>query len=246
MKKFFLTAIVTLSLCGVHHAALADDLPGGTANWSGPYIAGSVGYGIATTDFSHTYQDTSISYDATSTSDFSSDGVTGTAAVGYDFQLQSGIVAGLFADYTFGELEGSGIRAYPDDPPLERFNLKYDDTWAIGARVGLLRAWSTLWYATAGYTETDVKLSDARGKLDDTLSGYFLGLGVEQNLRDNLFLKLEYRYANYGDETIYEESSTACGATCYERYDVDTDIHSIRLGVAYKFGAREEPAPPLK
>lgn len=254
MKRIF-PAVFGCLLAFGSHSAMADGYAGGSApaagawqdtRWGGLYIAGSIGYGIAKSDFGHTFRDGGA-YDVTSSSDITSDGLTGTVALGYDVQLQSGLVAGIFADYTFGELDGSGIRSYPTAPTIERFSLEYDNTWAVGARLGIARTSGTLWYLTAGYTQTDLTLSDARGKLDEELKGYFIGGGVEHNIRDNLFLKLEYRYSDYGDETIYEDVGVSCGGTgCYERYDVESEIHAVRLGIAYKFGDRREAPAPLK
>ncbi|WP_083567756.1 outer membrane beta-barrel protein [Hyphomicrobium sp. CS1GBMeth3] len=245
MKKAFLAASAMAALVGGTTVASADHRPPGAASdWSGPYIAASVGYGLAEVDHSLTLESDDF-FDVVSSSP-SADGVTGTVAIGYDRQLTPDFLLGVFADYTFGELDGSGRRVYPDDSTF-RFSLEYDNVWAVGARLGYIRSEHTLLYLTAGYTEADLEYSDEFGSGDYDLKGYFLGAGLEHNIRDNLYLKLEYRFSDFGDETIFEETTSSCAADCTEREEADTHIHAIRLGVAYKFGGPREPAPaPLK
>lgn len=241
MKPTLIAALAALSLSALSAPAHADHLGYGGAvdHWTGFYAGASIGYGFADTDFTHTFDNGAVT--AVTQSGISGDGVTGTLAIGYDVNFSSNIVAGVFADYTFGELDGSGVYALNVVAP---YNIEYDDTWAIGGRVGLARPGGTLWYLTAGYTETDFTLSDPFGTLKRDLSGYFLGGGVEQSLNHHgLFLKLEYRYSDYGSERVFDQAAGCCS----ESYDIDTDIHAVRLGISYKFGHREPaPAMPLK
>ena len=163
------------------------------ARWGGLYIGASVGVGMADTDFSEVR--TGPPTPGASSYDLSGTGITGTVAVGYDRQLHGNMVAGVFVDYTFGELDAS----FTLPAPVQQVSLVYDDTWAVGARLGFARSCCTLWYATAGYTRTSVNFGDGFRKED--LDGYFLGLGVEQQIRDRLTLKLEYRFSDYGETT---------------------------------------------
>jgi outer membrane immunogenic protein len=99
-------------------------------------------------------------------------GVQGGVAVGYDFRLNPQWVLGLFGDYAFGETDGLGEAD---------FKLAIDKQWAIGGRLGLLATSSTLFYASAGYTRANFEASDGGETLiDETLDGFFVGLGVEQ------------------------------------------------------------------
>lgn len=242
MRHILFAAATAIAIGGTSSAARADGFlstPVAEAccqtEWSGLYVAGSIGYGDARSGFTHH----DFVGGQTSSSDLSSDGVTGTIAVGYDRQFQSNIVAGVFADYTFGELDSSGILAYTAPPGIEPFSLEYDNVWAVGARLGFARSCCTLWYVSAGYTEADLTFTGVGGTIDKTLSGYFLGAGVEQNIRDFMFLKLEYRFSDYGKDTLFNDP-------CCEGFETETEIHSIRLGIAYKFGRREAEPTPLK
>jgi outer membrane immunogenic protein len=147
--------------------------------------------------------------------------------LGYDRQIRDGFVIGVFGDYAFGELDGD---IDFDD------NATIDNQWAVGGRIGFVRSCCTMWYVNAGYTQADLEADDAGGDLDETLEGYFVGGGVEQQIRDNLFLKLEYRFSDYDDVRFDSDE------------DLDTDVHSIRLGVNWKFDVvhRDHAPAPLK
>jgi outer membrane immunogenic protein len=202
------------------------------ANWDGIYGAVSVGYGIGSGSLRHDWPGGPDTYD------LGPDSVTGTVAVGFDRTFGGRWVWGLFADYTFGELDAAvSLRTPQPDNPL---HLTYKDSWAVGGRLGFTSACCTLWYMTAGYTGATVEFE----QLSDDIHGYFLGVGVEQQLHDGFSLKLEYRFSDYGETTLFN-SATPC---CAERLDVDSQIHAIRLGLAYKFGAHRQPEryEPLK
>lgn len=249
--RLFSLAAIGLLLFGTAGAARADGLyhsakdappapsPCCTASWGGFYVSGSVGYGIASSEISH---DIAVDDDDFSQNDdIASDGATGTIAVGYDRELSS-VVIGVFADYTFGDLEGSGTLTGPDDYTLS-YDLDLKESWAVGARLGLTRSCCTMWYVTAGYTATEIEFA---GDLSEDLDGYFVGLGVEQQIRAGWSMKLEYRYSDYEDVTLFDETTTACGTSCSQRIDAETDVHAVRFGIAYKFGSRHHAEAPLK
>jgi outer membrane immunogenic protein len=174
----------------------------GSSYWSGLYVGGAVGYGLGTSQ---------LTGPAAGDFDISLRGVQGIVTLGYDFQISRSWVLGLFADYAIGELDGS----------VGDVTSRIESQWAIGGRLGYLQS-STLWYATAGYTEAEwhVQISTKSG--NETLNGYFVGLGVEQALSQNLSLKLEYRFSNY---------DAVPGSLSF-----DNDVSSIRLGVNWKLG----------
>jgi outer membrane immunogenic protein len=230
---------------GYHSGSLKDDAPVAESccsnGWGGLYIAGSVGWGFANVDYSHKVDGTTIgSFD----DDF--DGVTGTIAVGYDKVVSDGLLVGVFTDYTFGELDGTNSYTLPNSA-VNTINLSYDNAWAVGARVGLIRD-SILWYATAGYTHAELD-TDVDELGDEDLDGYFLGAGFEKMLRDCWSLKVEYRFSDYGKTTLFDDVATGGGCTaCRNKIDVDNEVHSIRVGLSYKFNAPRETAEytPLK
>lgn len=216
------------------------------ANWNGLYIGAAVGYGIASTELDVGLADRGESISLFNLDGVSSDGFQGTVTLGYDRQVHPNIVLGIFADYSFGDLETdvSILEGY-----LAGFSAEITDTWAIGARVGFVRSCCTMWYVSAGYAHSDVdwNLSFLTGPAvsgGESMDGWFIGGGVEHQLRDNLFLKLDYRYTDYDEvDWIPAEYRPLYLKT-------ETDVHSVRLGVNWKVdlfgGHHARVSEPLK
>jgi outer membrane immunogenic protein len=224
------------------------------ANWSGLYLGAAVGYGMASTelDVNHQYWDYDNGVWESPTHLFnldglSSQGATGTLTVGYDRQVHPGLVIGVFGDYTFGDLD-TDVTLNIFDAFTARLGAHLGDTWSVGARIGLVRSCCTMWYALAGYTQSELGwdlhvdgYKVASGSED--LKGYFIGGGVEQQLGRGLSLKLEYRFTSFDGVRIgsyyFDEGMQRINL------DTETDVHSVRLGVSWKFGLdhRAEAAP---
>ncbi|MCL4767072.1 MAG: outer membrane beta-barrel protein [Hyphomicrobiaceae bacterium] len=217
------------------------------ANWNGLYIGAAAGYGIASTELDlkavEDYEGMET-FNIFNLDGISSKGFQGVISLGYDRQVHPGFVIGVFGDYSFGDLE-------TDASLLEfaRLDAEITDSWAVGARLGLVRSCCTMWFVTAGYAQADLdwRVSSEWESISGgtSLAGWFVGGGVEQQMRDNLFLKLEYRYTDYDSERLFSIGDE------YERLDLDsqTEVHSVRLGVNWKvdlFHGRQAPPPPLK
>jgi len=192
-------------------------------HWDGIYIGAAVGYGFSSTDLRHDWSDPGPLRE---THDVDPDGLTGTLTVGFDRHLSGPIVWGLFADYTFGSMKDTVTLATPGNVGLR---LRLEDSWAVGGRLGMVHH-GALWYVAAGYTAMDASFE----QFDETLHGYFLGAGLEKDIHPNFRLKFEYRFSDYGSETFF--SNAGC---CAERVDIESDVHSFRLGLSYVFGRHE-------
>ncbi len=215
MKRMVAGFALALALSG--SAAVADgmDKKMGAAccapTWSGFYIGAGVGGGA-------------VVYDIGGVADFGGEGFFGTVTIGYDHQINSRWVAGIFADYDFSNIKTSGS--------LFGVSGEIQNAWAVGARLGMLTSPTTLWYGTAGYTEMEVDLNVPISV--PTFTGYFLGGGAESQLGGGWSLKGEYRFSQFDSETI-------------AGVDVEPTMHSFRAVLSYKFGdRREEVRAPLK
>jgi outer membrane immunogenic protein len=103
-------------------------------------------------------------------------------------------------------------------------------SWSAMARLGFLASPSTLLYAVGGYTGEGVNVNatalgggGANFSSYNVLSGWTVGPGVEARIAGGWSSKLEYRYSEYGTQTILP------GIT------VQPSTQTIRLGIAYKF-----------
>jgi outer membrane immunogenic protein len=178
------------------------------STWTGFYIGAGAGGGA-------------IVYDVDGFGDFGGEGFFGTVTLGYDRQIGARTVAGIFADYDFSNTSTARLGVTGEVQSI----------WSVGARLGLLTSPTTLWYATAGYTQMDLDLDIAISV--PTFGGYFLGGGVESQLGGGWSLRGEYRFSEFDSEEI--------GGV-----DVDPSMHSVRAVLSYKFGRREESSYPLK
>lgn len=231
---------------GIPTAANVMDAPIGANEWRGFYVSGALGYGWSDSS-QHLILDSGSdgSIDVDEKKSFEADGFLGSLGLGYDIMLRDNLLIGAFADYSFGDLEDKySIAGVP-------VTAKYEDIWAIGGRVGVIVHKDMLLYGTAGYTSTEFSVRNPGGKGSEDLDGFFVGVGLERLLHNNLYLRAEYRYSNYDDvksREVVENDAGKCGTPddCTVWNDFENEIHSIRVGLAYKFGRRDEAPAPLK
>jgi outer membrane immunogenic protein len=229
MKRLILGVVAALILTAGQ--ATADGLPSKghvkaaepASNWNGFYLGLGIGGGALVAD-----KPISIyGYEFAST-EYGGEGAFGTVTIGYDRVIRPGWVAGVFVDYDFG----SGISSESTLIPFGPFSIDHNYSWALGARLGFLANSGTLIYGTVGYTQAEFEPSFhyAPGFFKSpTFDGYFVGAGVETFLRPNWTLKLEYRYADYGSETVFGDPNYFGG-------ELDPSTHTARLVLSYKFG----------
>jgi outer membrane immunogenic protein len=166
-------------------------------------------------------------------------GYLGTINIGYDRLVAPGLLIGILADYDFADAEFTHSNNLVE-------TIKLGDSWSVGGRVGLVRSCCTLWYLSGGYVSaefkyqfTDVQTFSHKARVD----GWFVGIGVEQQIGRGLALKLEYRYSEFQDDSF---SFVDVGGT---RHDMrlEPELHTVRLGVTYRFDfGRDRYVAPLK
>lgn len=168
-------------------------------------------------------------------------GLIAGAYAGYNRQFGN-LVIGAEADLNFSAIER-------DNAPQEHESGTSSDVhygaadvkWngAIRARLGY-GVDRFLPYIAAGvaFAKYDVAVMHRAGMEDfmdyphvqrsATLTGWTLGGGIEYAATDNLMVRAEYRYTDYGNEKWDDENWG-------EGLSVDLKTHDLRLGVAYKF-----------
>jgi len=247
--------------------------PAPLVNWDGFYIGAAVGYGIASTELNAReelldYPDfVDVQYFGSANIDgISSKGFLGTLTIGYDRQVHPGLLLGIFGDYAFGDLDTSASMTLGGEGLVEGVRLKADisDSWAIGARLGYVHTPSTMLYVAAGYAHADLDwkitgfapflgegVGGVIGSGSKSLHGWFIGGGIEHQLRDNLFIKLDYRYTSYDKERLasYEEREGGQWDLYRAYLDSETEVHTVRLGLNWKvdlFHRHQIYSEPLK
>lgn len=232
------------------------------ANWNGVYIGVALGWGSMVAGQDDDWGPGPGITPFHNEHEFGSDGILGVLRIGLDRKIMHGIVIGAFADYEFHDL-GFGGRSTNGRRTKEyivagnRFSRDVDANsgWAVGARLGLARDCCTMWYSTIGYTQTEIEFDFKRNDVDilgtkksTTFGGLFVGGGVEQQLGRGWALALEYRYAMYEDKLIFSGFHDGSGGIlAYHDEKLFPNIHSVRLGLSYKFDVHGHRAvEPLK
>ena len=65
-------------------------------------------------------------------------------------------------------------------------------------------------------------------KESKTLTGWNIGAGIEYAATDNILVRAEYRYSDFGSKNFNQAWDEASSK-------IDLNTHDIRLGIAYKF-----------
>ena len=182
--------------------------------------------------------------------------------IGYNHQAGS-LVFGVEADIQAANLHDQINNVRFSNPngtfPIDgtaRYDLDYFGT--VRGRIGVAFH-HMLVYATGGwaYGRIDYNvhafevggglLFESRLRSNNIESGYVVGGGVEYALGSHFSLKLEYQYINLGHLNVSAPVIRIVAPGIGTQTDIahlgaiDSDFHTIRLGLNYKFG--REPAP---
>ncbi|MDT6940718.1 porin family protein [Brucella pseudogrignonensis] len=201
-------------------------------SWTGGYLGGQVGWGWAKSTFD---------LNGYNIGHMKPDGFLGGLYAGYNFDLGNNVVLGLDGDVTFNNQKDNISETFTDgvDSLTLGAESKLRTSGAVRARVGYaFDRW--LPYVAAGVAIGSVKNTvSASGNIDGqafdvseskskTHVGWTAGAGVDYAATDNVILRLEYRYSDYGKKnySVVDDVLTA-------RNKFKTN--EVRLGVAYKF-----------
>lgn len=220
MKKF-LSVILAGSAMAVAAPAMAQD---SDAAFTGLRVEGLIGYDSVRPG-------STVNIDNADDVNQSIEGVGYGVGVGFDFAT-SGVVLGVE-----GEWMESGASTEYDTDDFTGFgvaNAEMGRDLYVGARAGVLVTPSVLAYVKGGYTNAkiDILATDNTTDLGTNLKldGWRAGAGLEVAVSQNIFVKAEYRYSNYGTGTVQLPS----GGTS-DSFDVDLDRHQGVVGVGFRF-----------
>lgn len=270
MRKIAMIAAVA-ALASAPQAASAADLGGGSmkdvpppvmiTNWTGFYGSIGVGFGAVVNDYQ--FNDEWVPagvpiagfYDQWNTG---GDGILGTIQLGYDYQFPaSRWLIGAFVDYdweNFSSTHDETFTFFGVPAPVEHDSATLENQWSIGGRLGVLTSPETMLYALFAYSQGQEKVSRgywvspltaiAYAGFDGTatLDGWSVGTGLETHLKDNWFLKLEYRFSALSSDTAYDVNPFLVE---HVWGSVDADVHTARLSLTYKL-SRQGLVEPLK
>lgn len=202
-----------IALCAVSPAYAADlvepaPVPAEqvvtTFDWTGGYVGIHKGGSWLNGRFSADGEDASENFN----------GFTIGKFAGYNFSFDN-IVVGVEGDITYNW----------NDNRYHAFGTHGDVGTNLGGSLRGRLGYAvdrTLVYATGGWAVTRGFIDTPTGDEDRNFNGWTLGAGVDWAVTDNIFVRGEYRYTDYGDQKI-------------SGIKVDLDHHQALFGVAYKF-----------
>jgi outer membrane immunogenic protein len=151
-------------------------------------------------------------------------------------------VAGIEADISYTDVGARGVFEGVGQTTTYRTDMDYFGT--LRGRLGLAFD-RVLVYGTGGlaYAGLDNRVSSATtllggtnyaGRSDDSEIGYTVGAGIEYALTNNLTIKGEYLYYDFGRRTVRAAGDTGVAADFIDVRFRD-DGHIGRVGVNFKF-----------
>jgi outer membrane immunogenic protein len=226
LTKLLLGATCAACMAGAANAAdaVVEEAviiePGFT--WTGLYIGANVGYSWGDHTLSQ-FEDGGGP--ANFIQDYDSDGFIGGVFAGYNWQY-SQFVYGIEGDVEYTDIDGGfddGSASATVDVGLQG---------SLRARVGVAFD-RFMVYGTGGVAFADIDYDLIAGTtetLGETAVGWTIGGGAEAAVTDQIFVRAEYRYTDFGtenfDSVIFSPDNN---------FDQDTAFHTVRLGVGYKF-----------
>lgn len=201
MKKFAGAAIAASLLIGGAGAAQAADLiiheaaapvydDVSSADWSGPYLGASIGYGMGTVEYTGDAPDGEFDVD------------------GWQAGLQAGVlgqsgsfVYGVEGTINWTDLSGS------DTPVSGSANWSGSLVGKAGVAVD-----SLLFYGVAGVAFLNGTAEYSTYEPTNTHTGWTAGVGIAAKVTDDMSVFAQYDYADYGAKT-YEFGSDAVDAS---------------------------------
>ena len=194
-------------------------------NWTGAYVGGNVGYGVARNAGVQTFV---LPNDQLT---IAPDGVVGGAQAGYNWQVSS-VVLGLEGDFQWSGQKDTICRLCQPTLGTLTQNFTQELSWLATARGRLgYAAGPALFYVTGGAAFGEIKTTinqqspplNQTSQFNGTKTGWTIGGGIEA----------EYLYVDLGNVT-YTVTQPGFGPLTLA---TDVRDHVGRVGVNYKFGS---------
>ena len=259
MKTSVVTSIALVAWSGVAYAAdsmplKAPAAPAAAPAWSGFYLGGNFGYAAGQSDWTARGVDAAVPPVSGSLSLFDGyDAFKGTGSffgglqAGYNHLLPSRVLLGVEADISFPNMiSGSrtmtspaiGQASYTDTSQLSgtlrgRFGYAFDH-WLLFGTAGF--AWSYDAFSRTQLAGTPLGGTAGPGTEESTFkvrAGWAAGVGVEVPVAPNWTARAEYLFSDFGTRGVTFPAAA-------QRVDSDLALHSLRLGLNYRF----DPAKP--
>lgn len=233
--------------------------------WSGAFVGLSLGGALFDNRSSsygsvQYYNNVNIYGEGTGSFSNRNSKILGAVQLGFNYKIDS-FVLGAFSDVHISSVSSASstpVRSWCNTnfnsncvnslySTLSSFN-RIGPSYNIGARGGILLSDSLLVYALAGYSGANVKsgvsIRVSNYQTGDSVttngdgwrSGFIVGAGIESKLTDDISIKAEYRYADYGKMKIGYNSGSALDPHYYvTQQSARLSVSSVVASLSYKF-----------
>lgn len=214
-------------------------------NWTGLYVGGHVGWGW--TDEAATFLSPfgfgTIPPGATF--GLNSNGFLAGGQIGFNYQFHPNWVIGVEGDVSWTDHGAAATANGTADffgvilPVAVGF--ASDHNWYATATARLGYTWGPgLVYVKGGfawmnadYTASTTSLGATTSQtIGTTRNGWTVGVGLEYAFAPNWSAKIEYDYLDFGTDSYFFADPGVVGVP----FDVDTQVHQVKLGINYRFG----------
>lgn len=232
-------------------ADIADtEAPLAVHNWTGFYIGANIGFAFGGDDEVDIKEDPSDVFGKREAGDLVLSGLFGGPEVGFNFQTGD-VVFGLEGDFEFSGIDdddfGSAEAENAPGAHVLDADSSNDVDWFSTVRGRLGWAFdNVLLYATGGvaighfdYRVDGVFSDDLFFTIDDdfTQVGWTAGAGLEWAFGENWSAKVEYKFLDFGEEsldaTVFDAGGDPAGLT--EETEAELNFHTVKFGVNYRF-----------
>lgn len=228
-----------IAVAAVAWSASPADAQDRPFNWTGFYVGvqGGVGWSDVQYDLIQNER----------TFDHSGNGGLIGGYVGYNYQVGSLLVLGIEAEGSFADIGRGSADCTIAQTATCSSNV--NSLGSVRGRIGFLPADRLMIYGTAGWAfagaEVD-RVFEPNGApftsgVDETRSGWTVGFGAEVALTSNWIARLQFDHYDFDSETYAVPALSNVSDT-----KVDLDLNTVRIGLSYKFGGRQEYYEPLK
>jgi len=219
MKKLLLGLSLSLLASSAFAADAIVEQVAPAFSWTGGYAGIQAGYAWGDGDIDQITGPGFI--------DSKPDGFLGGIYAGYNYQMSNNLVVGAELDVVSANVDGSGQIFTAPGIPFPGIFANEELNWSAAARLRLGYAVDRfLPYIAGGVAFGDIDVSSNSGTpFGGTHTGWTLGVGLDYAMTDNLLLRAEYRYTDFGSESYGDPFDSEVKLTTSE----------VRLGIAYKF-----------
>lgn len=190
-------------------------------SWGGAYIGGEVGWGWGRAKLDDKNNGQS--------SEFKPNGFIGGVYAGYNFDMGNNVILGVDGNFDYNDLKKSHDYISNGSAVQTSAETKLRWSGAVRARAGYAvdRLMPYIAGGVAfGGVKNSLNIGGSSYDSNKTLTGWTIGTGVDYAATDNVLLRLEYRYTDFGNKDFGLGNVNTRGSF---------KTNDIRLGVAYKF-----------